>query len=330
MNSKVKILFIVGLIVYIGFFWYFLRKLNFNDLIMVIREGNLFYLFLAGISGLAMIFIQATLLKAVFNLYEIKLSIKESIGLWLMAVSSGAFTGGITGPAIYFYKAQKAKDTKTATKVTATFMMFYLLPNLLFVLIAGYLLLPTNYLISQSKNYLLNNLNIIYFVVIALLIVAAILVISKAKAHNDPKNIFWRKLHDFFSQFDRSFFTVITPSKAVYLFLISTIEIFFAFLIFRFALSAFSIDLSLAGSLKNFVIFEILSLFSPSGSGLGFVEIGLTGSLIITGLTSTEAFLTVLAYRLFNFWMPFVLGGIVMILKYKKLLDIIDPGKEKN
>jgi uncharacterized protein (TIRG00374 family) len=48
--------------------------------------------------------------------------------------------------------------------------------------------------------------------------------------------------------------------------------------------------------------------FTPGG--LGFVEAGLTGTLILTGLSAGDAATATLAYRLVSYWLPIPLGAI--------------------
>jgi len=41
---------------------------------------------------------------------------------------------------------------------------------------------------------------------------------------------------------------------------------------------------------------------------LGFVEAGLTGTLVLTGVSTSAAVLATLIYRLVSFWLPIPLG----------------------
>jgi uncharacterized protein (TIRG00374 family) len=48
--------------------------------------------------------------------------------------------------------------------------------------------------------------------------------------------------------------------------------------------------------------------------GFGLVELALTAALVAAGLTTSRALTAVLAYRLINFWLILLGGGIAMIV----------------
>jgi len=60
--------------------------------------------------------------------------------------------------------------------------------------------------------------------------------------------------------------------------------------------------------LLAFVAAGILSMIPITPGGLGFVEAGLTATLVLAGVPSAQAFLATLAYRLFSYWLPLPAG----------------------
>ena len=48
--------------------------------------------------------------------------------------------------------------------------------------------------------------------------------------------------------------------------------------------------------------------------GLGFVEAGLSGMLVLAGVSGQQAVVGTLAYRLVSFWLPLPIGGIAYLL----------------
>ena len=48
--------------------------------------------------------------------------------------------------------------------------------------------------------------------------------------------------------------------------------------------------------------------------GLGFVEAGLTGTLVLAGVASGDAVVATLAYRLAAYWVPLPLGAIAYVV----------------
>lgn len=60
--------------------------------------------------------------------------------------------------------------------------------------------------------------------------------------------------------------------------------------------------------LLSFVAAAILGLIPITPGGLGFVEAGLTGTLVLAGINTGAAVLATLVYRLVSFWIPIPIG----------------------
>lgn len=61
--------------------------------------------------------------------------------------------------------------------------------------------------------------------------------------------------------------------------------------------------------LLAFVTATVLGRIPLTPGGLGFVEAGLTGTLVLAGLSAGDAATTTLAYRLVSYWLPIPLGA---------------------
>jgi len=61
--------------------------------------------------------------------------------------------------------------------------------------------------------------------------------------------------------------------------------------------------------LLAFCVAQALSLIPLTPGGLGFVEAGLTGTLALAGVSSGEAVVATLAYRLVAYWLPLPIGA---------------------
>jgi uncharacterized protein (TIRG00374 family) len=59
---------------------------------------------------------------------------------------------------------------------------------------------------------------------------------------------------------------------------------------------------------------SLLGLIPFTPGGLGFVEAGLTGMLVLAGVDANEAVVATLAYRLLAFWLPLPAGGAAWLL----------------
>ncbi len=75
------------------------------------------------------------------------------------------------------------------------------------------------------------------------------------------------------------------------------------------ALEAVGSDGRFSLVLIAYVSANLLGMLPLTPGGLGFVEVGLTGSLALAGVGAADAFVATLAYRLVNFWLPLPLGA---------------------
>lgn len=68
----------------------------------------------------------------------------------------------------------------------------------------------------------------------------------------------------------------------------------------------------------------------PIPGGLGGLDGGLLGALVVYGLPAAPAAAAILAYRLILFWLPLLLGGTAFAslrrsLQHAERLDLRDP-----
>lgn len=82
---------------------------------------------------------------------------------------------------------------------------------------------------------------------------------------------------------------------------------YFALLVILFAIGARP-DIWLV--LLAFVAASVLGMIPFSPGGLGFVEAGLTATLAVSGISTGEALLATLVFRLVSFWLPIPVGLI--------------------
>jgi hypothetical protein len=59
---------------------------------------------------------------------------------------------------------------------------------------------------------------------------------------------------------------------------------------------------------------SLLGLIPVTPGGLGFVEAGLTGTLVLAGVGAQEAVVATLAYRIVSFWLPLPAGAVAYLL----------------
>ena len=62
--------------------------------------------------------------------------------------------------------------------------------------------------------------------------------------------------------------------------------------------------------LLAFVVASVLGLLPFTPGGLGFVEAGLAATLAVAGISTGDALVATLVYRMLTFWLPIPLGGV--------------------
>jgi uncharacterized protein (TIRG00374 family) len=70
--------------------------------------------------------------------------------------------------------------------------------------------------------------------------------------------------------------------------------------------------------LLAYVAASLLGMIPFTPGGLGFVEAGLVGMLVLAGVGATDAAVATLAYRLVSFWLPIPAGGAGYLLFRRK------------
>jgi putative heme transporter len=71
--------------------------------------------------------------------------------------------------------------------------------------------------------------------------------------------------------------------------------------------------------LLAFCTAQLLAQLPLTPGGLGFVELGLTGTLTLAGVSASDAVVVTLAYRLLSYWLPLPLGVVGAVLHRKRV-----------
>ena len=70
--------------------------------------------------------------------------------------------------------------------------------------------------------------------------------------------------------------------------------------------------------LLAFCAAQLLAQIPATPGGLGFVEAGLTATLVLAGVGAGDAVLATFAYRLFTYWLPLPLGLLGAVLHRRR------------
>jgi len=85
---------------------------------------------------------------------------------------------------------------------------------------------------------------------------------------------------------------------------------FFEYGVLVLTLCGLSADPDPALVLLAFVAASVLGLLPFTPGGLGFVEAGLAATLAVAGISTGDALVATLVYRLLTFWLPIPVGGV--------------------
>lgn len=309
MNKRQRLSTIISVVlvlaVYSYLFYQLFFKTDIKEVFAIVAHLRFVYL-LIGISlGGLFAITQGLLITEVFKLYQIKLSLWEGISTWLMSVPAGAVTAGFGGIAVLVYKARRKGCTNQfAAVIVITYLVLYFSANLIYCLLFGGSALVQT---AIKNNYSL----ILSLLFVSLAVLFCIL-------------FFNRKIRESLFHLIRKFFPKFLPkeetdridelknSQIADIFLYVFFVFLANFIIFAFSLTIFGANLDFMAILKDFSITQAVSIISPSGSGLGFTEIGMLGSLKYSGIQIQEAGAITIAFRLFNFWLPAILGWVLI------------------
>jgi hypothetical protein len=74
-----------------------------------------------------------------------------------------------------------------------------------------------------------------------------------------------------------------------------------------------------------FVAASVLSWVPLTPGGVGFVEAGLSGTLVLAGIAAPLALLATLVFRLFSFWLPLPAGAAAAIAFRRRYRPTVEP-----
>lgn len=309
MIKKYRLSTIISIILFLAVYSYLFYQLFFKtdikEAFAIIAHLRFSY-FLIGIflSGLFAV-TQGLLITEIFKLYQIKLSLKEGISTWLMTVPAGAVTAGFGGIAVLLYKARRKGCTNQfAAVITISYLVLVFSATLIYCLLFG-----GSALIQTAIK---NNYSIIFSLLFIFLAILFSILLFNRKIRESIFHYVRRFFPNFLPKEETSKINELKNSQIADIFLYVLFVFLANFVIFAFSLFVFRTDLGFMATLKDFSITQAVSIISPSGSGLGFTELGMLGSLKYSNVPIHEAGAITIVFRLFNFWLPAILGWLLI------------------
>src|SRR3989344_3416975 len=282
MIKKYRLSFIISIIlavaVYSYLFYQLFFKTDIKEVFETVSHLRFFYLligiFLSGLLAAA----QGLFIVEIFKLYKVKMSLWEGVSTWLITIPTGAVTAGLGGVAVLFYKARrKGCSSQFSAVITISYFVLNFSAILIFSLLFGGS--------AFIETALQNNYSIIISSCLVFLAFVFCLLTFNRKIRENIFHYVRRFFPKFLPREETDKIDELENSQIADIFL----YIFFVFLanfvIFAFSLYIFRTNLGFVSVMKNFSIAQAVSIISPSGSGLGFVELGMLGSLRYSGVS---------------------------------------------
>jgi uncharacterized membrane protein YbhN (UPF0104 family) len=265
----------LGVILYLFLLFKFLKEIKNTDFSPLFSIINLILIILCFIITILLIFSRALFLKKIFKIFNVQVDLNWSIDSWLISVSTGVFTAGISMAILIFDKFKKLNKSNSESFLLIFLYYFLCMFPVFFML----------FIFFFNKITLV--LFLIFFIILLLLMrILQILLNGRT--------------------FLKEFF---------YAILISFISEIIYLLIFWISFNIVGLSLNPIFILKAFVIAQLSSTISLTSSGLGITEPLTIYYISLYNLNMAKIILFIFLYRFFTFWIPVFWGVFILIRK---------------
>ncbi len=341
--KKIKIfnkIFFLG--VSVIFIFVFVRQFGSISIALeTLSQGS--WIFLAAIVVIQFVGIvnRGAFYHSLYDFFSVKDSLKK---LTYLSVASNflnlaAPSGGLSGMTIFVSEAQRQGMSKTRSIFVNLFAYFLIYLVFILVLLAGLFYLFFN---EQLYTYQLVTAGILFGAIIILIVVALVtlkgalrvkklltfiagalnyvarfLQSKKVLISDGQIHLISAEISECLKTIQARFFQLKMP--VLHVLLIETIDILTLFYIFL----AFNFSINIGVLISVYAISVLFSLVSITPGGIGVVEATMIVVLTNLQVPVELATISVMAYRFFTFWTPFVLGYFAFRkLQKEKLIDL--------
>jgi len=341
-ETKSKIYRIVFLAISIVFIVVFLKKFGtLQSAFETLLHGSVYFLGAALLIQLLAIINRSAYYQSLYDYFGAKENLKKWIILTLSSnfVNLIAPSAGLSGMAVFVSQAEKQGMTKSRATFVNIFSYFLLYGVFLLVLLFGLFYLMFNH---QLYQYQIVTASILFGMIFFMLVFMAFAAGEAARVH---------KLFRFFASFFNFFARLILRRNNViskedvrilsreineclkiiqnkssglwlpvlHVILIEIVDLLTLYYIFL----AFQFPIYPGVLISVYAISVLFSLISITPNGLGVVEALMIVVLTNFGVPVELSTICVLGYRLFTFWIPFVLGFFgFRMFQSQKLMQI--------
>jgi phosphatidylglycerol lysyltransferase len=307
------------LILFLAFVFFRSERKEMSSIIPQLQQAKLLWIFIGISLTFLYVFLQALMYVASFRTVGVKLNISDALELFLKRNFLSVFlpAGGISSLAFTPRPIQRKNYDKTSIHKASAIYGFV---GILTVFLVG---IPVvGYAALVNKNF---GNSWIWLLGVGIFIALVFWMVNSLRtkglfyqwtAKYFPKNI--GSIDEFLSgEMDRKYF--------LYTVFISILIEFCGIFHLLIAMFAFGAEGSFSAAAIGYTISVLLMLVSPFLRGLGAVEFTLIYILANFGFSHSQGLGITLLYRVFEFWLPLLLGLIAFIWKGRKIIARILP-----
>ncbi|WP_234110890.1 phosphatidylglycerol lysyltransferase domain-containing protein [Chryseobacterium sp. R2A-55] len=307
------------LILFLAFVFFRSEQKEMASIIPQIKQANSLWIVIGILLTFLYVVLQALMYVASFNTVGTKLSLLDGIELFLKRNFLSVFlpAGGISSLAFTPKPIQrKIFDKKNIHKASAIYGFI----GIFTVFLVG---IPViGYAAVMKKNFGESWFWLIFvgiFVALVFLLVNSLR--TKGILYQLTEKYFPKKIDDI----DEIFGSEINPQGFYVTIFISVLIEFCGIFHLLIAMYAFGGEGSFSAAAVGYTISVLLMLVSPFLRGLGAVEFSLIYILANFGFSHSQGLGITLLYRIFEFWLPLVLGIFAFLWHGRKLIARILP-----
>ncbi|WP_343538532.1 phosphatidylglycerol lysyltransferase domain-containing protein [Sphingobacterium thalpophilum] len=318
-NWKVVFKIILGLLLLLGGMFFFIdQRSEVIAASQLIQDSCPLWLSAGAVLSLAYIIVHGFVYTTSFKALSYKLSLPVAINLFLKRNFMGVFlpAGGFTSIALFRNDTAKEEISRSTTDFAS---VIYTLVNLLSLLLLSLFVLFIWGIHNASESFLL-------FLVgsLGLCIAITYCIVSFYR-----KKAVFRLTARYFPSV-QSFHQDITSRKVavkplilslVWALVVELIGIFHIYV----SMLALHLEPSMEACLIVYTVATLFYCFSPFMKGVGLVEISMVVLLCHFGYTEQQAISISLLYRLFEFWVPLLIGGMCFFVRKDNILVRVLP-----
>ncbi len=311
---------LAGLMILLAFIFFRGERKELEDIIPNIENGDPFWLAAGVAVTILYVLMQSGIYVSSFASIGLKLKWVDAIELFLKRNFLSIFlpAGGVSALAYTPSQLRKRGFNKTQINQASGLYGF---AGLFTVFLVG---LPVVIMLGFSAKHQFNNAWVALLLVVIVLL-SALWVARSLKRKKYLYRVIEKKFPRALPVIDELFSANVTQKKYAGAIAYSTVVELTGMAHVYIAMMALGLHGSIMIAAVGYMVSVLLMVISPFLRGLGAVEMSLVYILEVYGFTTIEAISVTVLYRVFEFWMPMVMGLIAFAWRGRQLFVRIVP-----